>query len=132
MVLVTGGAGYIGSHTVVLLIEAGFEVVVYDNFCNSSIESIRRVEKIVGTKIPVIKGDIRDKERLQRVFDTYSTDSPTALSPAKWITESIEYVSKTLCKLSLSRISPLTTGILAPTIFSTRRMDSIEELQKLS
>jgi len=90
MVLVAGGAGYIGSHTVVLLIEAGFEVVVYDNFCNSSIESIRRVEKIVGAKIPVVKGDIRDKESLQRVFDTYSIDSVIHFAGLKAVGESVE------------------------------------------
>ena len=90
MVLVTGGAGYIGSHTVVLLIEAGFDVVVYDNFCNSSIESIRRVEKIVGAKIPVVKGDIRDKESLQRVFDTYSIDSVIHFAGLKAVGESVE------------------------------------------
>jgi len=45
-ILVTGGAGYIGSHTIVLLIEAGYEVVIFDNFCNASKEAVRRVEKI--------------------------------------------------------------------------------------
>jgi UDP-glucose 4-epimerase len=50
-ILVTGGAGYIGTHTAVLLIEAGYEVVVFDNFCNSSIESIKRVEKILNKSI---------------------------------------------------------------------------------
>jgi len=90
MVLVTGGAGYIGSHTVVLLIEAGFKVVVYDNFCNSSIESIRRVEKIVGVKIPAVKGDIRDKEGLQRVFDAYPIDSVIHFAGLKAVGESVE------------------------------------------
>ncbi len=55
-VLVTGGAGYIGSHTAILLIEAGYDIVIFDNFSNSSKESIKRVEKIVGKKIPLVEG----------------------------------------------------------------------------
>jgi len=58
-VLVTGGAGYIGSHTAILLIEAGYDIVIFDNFSNSSKESIKRVEKIVGKKNPLVEGDIR-------------------------------------------------------------------------
>jgi len=50
-ILVTGGAGYIGSHTLILLIESGYEVVVFDNFCNASKESINRVEKLVNHNI---------------------------------------------------------------------------------
>jgi UDP-glucose 4-epimerase len=67
-VLVTGGAGYIGSHTVVLLIDAGYEVVVFDNFSNASKESICRVEAIVGKEIVVVEGDIRSREDLAKVF----------------------------------------------------------------
>lgn len=90
MVLVTGGAGYIGSHTVVLLIEAGFEVVVYDNFCNSSREAIRRVEKIVGQAIVVVEGDIRDREGLQRVFDDYPIEAVIHFAGLKAVGESVE------------------------------------------
>ncbi len=61
-ILVTGGAGYIGSHTLILLIEAGYSVIVFDNFSNSSIESIKRVEKIVNKTIKVIEGDIRNQD----------------------------------------------------------------------
>jgi len=66
-ILVTGGAGYIGSHTCILLIEAGYDVIVFDNFCNASKESIIRVEKIVGKPITLIEGDIRKKEDLHQL-----------------------------------------------------------------
>lgn len=59
--LVTGGAGYIGSHTSLLLLQAGFDVVVIDNLSNGSRESLRRVTQITGRKVEFIFGDIRDK-----------------------------------------------------------------------
>jgi UDP-glucose 4-epimerase len=65
-VFVTGGAGYIGSHTCVELLKEGYEVVVYDNLSNSSTEAIRRVEEISGKSITFIEGDIRDGEKLTR------------------------------------------------------------------
>ena len=63
-VFVTGGAGYIGSHTCVELLEAGYEVVVYDNLSNASVESLRRVERITGKPVAFVEGDIRDKTAL--------------------------------------------------------------------
>ena len=90
MVLVTGGAGYIGSHTAIELIEAGYEIVVYDNFSNSSDEAIKRVEKIVGKKIPLEEGDIRDTARLQEVFDKYEIDSVIHFAGLKAVGESVE------------------------------------------
>ena len=63
-ILVTGGAGYIGSHTCIELINAGYDVVVVDNLCNSSKESLRRVEKIVGKEIPFYEADIREHFRI--------------------------------------------------------------------
>jgi len=89
-ILVTGGAGYIGSHTVVLLIEAGYEVVVFDNFCNSSTESIRRVEKLVNQSIDVIEGDIRSRENLQVVFDNHNIDAVIHFAGLKAVGESVE------------------------------------------
>lgn len=67
-ILVTGGAGYIASHTNVLLLEKGYEVVVLDNLVNSSEESIRRVEKLTGKKIKFYLGDCRDKTLLDKIF----------------------------------------------------------------
>ncbi|WP_458723818.1 UDP-glucose 4-epimerase GalE [Pseudomonas brenneri] len=71
MILVTGGAGYIGTHTLVELIAAGYNPVVFDNFCNSSVKAIDRVLEITGVTVPVHHGDIRDKDALRKVFETY-------------------------------------------------------------
>lgn len=90
MVLVTGGAGYIGSHTCIELSEAGYEFVVYDNLSNSSREAINRVEKIIGKKVPFVYGDIRDKDALQEVFDTYDIDSVIHFAGLKAVGESVE------------------------------------------
>ena len=89
-ILVTGGAGYIGSHTVVLLMEAGYEVVIFDNFCNSSIESIKRVEKIVGQEVTFIEGDIRCRDDLEKVFSTYKIDAVIHFAGLKAVGESVE------------------------------------------
>ncbi|MCT7631144.1 SDR family NAD(P)-dependent oxidoreductase [Aliarcobacter butzleri] len=67
-ILITGGAGYIGSHTLIALSEAGYDFVVYDNLSNSSKESIKRVEKIINKSISFEEGDIRDKEALKKVL----------------------------------------------------------------
>jgi UDP-glucose 4-epimerase len=90
MVLVTGGAGYIGSHTIILLIEAGYEVVIFDNFSNSSKESINRVEKLVNQKIALVEGDIRNADDLQKVFDNYKIDSVIHFAGLKAVGESVE------------------------------------------
>ena len=67
-ILVTGGAGYIGSHTCIALHQAGYDIVVYDNLSNSSIEAINRASKLAGQPIEFIEGDIRDVELLRQVF----------------------------------------------------------------
>lgn len=67
-ILVTGGAGYIGSHTLIELVQAGFEPVVYDNPSNSSPLAVGRVEKIIGQPITFIEGDILDTARLEKTF----------------------------------------------------------------
>ena len=64
MILITGGAGYIGSHTCVELLNAGFEVTVFDNFCNSSPEALARVERIAGRRPSLVRGDVRDRDAL--------------------------------------------------------------------
>ena len=68
-VLVTGGAGYIGSHTSVELLNAGHEVVCIDNFMNSKYEAVKRVEKITGKEIKFYEGDIRDRKILDKIFE---------------------------------------------------------------
>lgn len=73
-ILVTGGAGYIGSHTCVELIEKGYEVVVVDNFYNSSPKSLERVKTITGKSVKLYEGDIRDKALLERIFSENEID----------------------------------------------------------
>ena len=73
-VLVTGGAGYIGSHTVVELQQSGYEVVVIDNFSNSSPRCIERVEQITGQKVTVYNGDVRDHDLLKKIFASHAID----------------------------------------------------------
>ena len=65
-VLVTGGAGYIGSHTCLALLELGYDVVAVDNFCNSSPESLKRVEELTGKQVPLYGIDVRDEAALDR------------------------------------------------------------------
>ena len=89
-ILVTGGAGYIGSHTCVALIEAGFDVVVVDNLVNSSKESIRRVERITGREIPFYPVDLREEEALDAVFRDYPVDSVIHFAGLKAVGESCE------------------------------------------
>ena len=89
-ILVTGGAGYIGSHTCIELIKAGYEVVVVDNLCNSSLESLRRVESLVGYSIPFHKVDVRDKAALTQVFEQYSIDGVIHFAGLKAVGESVE------------------------------------------
>ncbi len=70
-ILVTGGAGYIGSHTVLSLLERGEDVVVLDNLSNSSAESLQRVEKLSGKAAEFHQGDVQDAECLQRIFGAH-------------------------------------------------------------
>lgn len=89
-IFVTGGAGYIGSHTVIELLNAGHEVTVYDNLSNSNEESLRRVEKITGKTINFIKGDIRDEKSLDLAFDTDEFDAVIHFAGLKAVGESVE------------------------------------------
>lgn len=74
-ILVTGGAGYIGSHTVLSLLERGEDVVVLDNLSNSSAESLQRVEKLTGKAAVFYQGDVQDAECLHRIFEAHSITS---------------------------------------------------------
>ena len=89
-ILITGGAGYIGSHTLIELNKAGYDFVVYDNLSNSSSESLSRVEKLINKKIEFIQGDIRNKETLKTVFKKYSIDSVIHFAGLKAVGESVE------------------------------------------
>lgn len=89
-ILVTGGAGYIGSHTVVELIEAGYEVVVCDNLSNSSIKSLERVERITGKKVKFYLADIRDRAAMDAIFEGEDIDSVIHFAGLKAVGESVE------------------------------------------
>lgn len=89
-VLVTGGAGYIGSHTCIELIRAGHDVLVLDNLSNSSTESLKRVGQITGTEIPFVKGDIRDADLLNGLFEQHDFDSVIHFAGLKAVGESNE------------------------------------------
>ena len=89
-ILITGGAGYIGSHTLVELSENGYKFIVYDNLSNSSKEAIKRVEQIIQKPIDFIKGDIRDKEKLETVFSKYDIVSVIHFAGLKAVGESVE------------------------------------------
>jgi len=89
-ILVTGGAGYIGSHTVIELQNAGMEVVVLDNLCNSSRESLKRVEKITGKPVKFYEVDINDAAGLNTVFENEDIDSCIHFAGLKAVGESVE------------------------------------------
>ncbi len=88
-VLVTGGAGYIGSHTLVELIESGHSAVVIDNLSNSCEESLRRVKKITGADIKFYKGDLLDKEYVNKIFDENKIDAVIHFAGLKAVGESV-------------------------------------------
>ena len=74
-ILVTGGAGYIGSHTCVEMLNKGYEVVIIDNLDNSNIESINRVQKITGKEIKFYEADVRDRAALDKIFEENEIDA---------------------------------------------------------
>ena len=88
-ILVTGGAGYIGSHTVVELLEADHSVVVVDDLVNSSAESLRRVERITGVSVPFYPVDIRDRAGLEEVFAAHDFDCCIHFAGLKAVGESV-------------------------------------------
>ena len=88
-ILVTGGSGYIGSHTVLQLLEQDFKVIVLDNFSNSSAVSLERVAEITGKSAILIEGDIRDTECLNNIFTTYKIDSVIHFAGLKAVGESV-------------------------------------------
>lgn len=88
-ILVTGGAGYIGSHAVVELLQAGHEVVVVDNLCNSSKEALRHVGEITGRQAVFIQGDMRDRTLLDKLFATHAIEAVIHFAGLKAVGESI-------------------------------------------
>ena len=90
MVLVAGGAGYIGSHTTVELINAGYDVVVVDNFSNSDASSLEGIRKITGVEPKFVEADCCDKEAMRKVFEAYDFDSVIHFAAFKAVGESVK------------------------------------------
>ncbi len=88
-ILVTGGAGFIGSHTTVELLNAGYDVVVVDNLCNSKQESLHRVEELTSKEVAFYKADLLDKQALEQVFSKHSIDSVIHFAGLKAVGESV-------------------------------------------
>lgn len=88
-ILVTGGAGYIGSHTCVELLNAGYDVVVVDNLCNSCKEALDRVQEITGKTVKFYETDVLDREGLNRIFDAEKIDSVIHFAGLKAVGESV-------------------------------------------
>lgn len=88
-ILVTGGAGYIGSHTVVELLNANKDVIVLDNLCNSSAKSLQRVEQITGKSVKFYQGDVLDRAILQQIFAENTIDSVIHFAGLKAVGESV-------------------------------------------
>lgn len=89
LILLTGGAGYIGSHTAVELSERGHSVVILDNLVNSSAEAVRRVEKITGRNVPLLVGDCTDREVVERIFAEHDIDAVVHFAGLKAVGESV-------------------------------------------
>jgi UDP-glucose 4-epimerase len=89
-IFVTGGAGYIGSHTCVELLSAGFDVTVFDNFCNSHPEALTRVERITGKRVSLIRGDVRDRAALVAALRQSGASAVIHFAGLKAVGESVE------------------------------------------
>jgi len=88
-ILVTGGAGYIGSHTCLELLNSDYQVVVVDNLCNSMDTSLQRVQELTGKQLTFIEADLRDKQALERIFSGYSIDAVIHFAGLKAVGESV-------------------------------------------
>ena len=88
-ILLTGGAGYIGSHTIIELDKVGHSVVVVDNYVNSQPEALRRVSKIIGKEIPFVEADVRDREAMDKVFTENKIDAVINFAGLKAVGESV-------------------------------------------
>ena len=89
-ILVTGGAGYIGSHTCIELLTQGYEVVIVDNLYNSCEEAVRRIEELSGKKVSFYKADLLDKEAVEEIFEKESIDSVIHFAGLKAVGESVQ------------------------------------------
>ncbi|MCR5333137.1 MAG: UDP-glucose 4-epimerase GalE [Bacilli bacterium] len=89
-ILVTGGLGYIGSHTVISLIENGYDPIIVDNMCNSKIEALNRIEKISGVRPNTYIADVRDEEKMEQIFKENKIDAVIHFAGLKAVGESVQ------------------------------------------
>ena len=89
-ILVTGGAGFIGSHTCVELLDRGYETVIIDNLCNSCLEAVKRVEEISGRSVTFYEADLRDADAMQAIFENESIEAVIHFAGLKAVGESVE------------------------------------------
>ena len=90
LVLCTGGMGYIGSHTVIKLIESGFDVVIVDNLVNSDSEVLNRIKQITGVMVPFVEADVSDRAAMDKLFQTYKIDAVIHFAALKAVGESVQ------------------------------------------
>lgn len=93
-ILVTGGAGFIGSHTAITLIQSGYEVVIIDNLCNSNPKVLLKIEEICGKSVPFYQGDVRDRKLLQKIFNTHDIHTVMHFAGLKAVGESTQHPIK--------------------------------------
>ena len=91
-ILITGGAGYIGSHTALELLNKGYQVTVYDNLSNSSEESLKRVEELTGKKVTFYEGDVCDADKLRTLFEKESIDAVIHCAALKAVANSWAWI----------------------------------------
>ena len=89
-ILVTGGTGYIGSHTCVELLKNGYEVIIIDNLCNSKKEVVDNIEKITNKQVQFVEGDVRDKDLLRTIFKNNKIAAVIHFAGLKAVGESVE------------------------------------------
>ncbi len=140
-ILVTGGAGFIGSHTIVELVQAGHTPVAYDNLCNASPVAFERIKQITGTDVEFIEGDIRDDAKLAQAFSAYDIDCVIHFAGLKAVGESVEKpieyydnnVSGTVCLLRAMRAAGVRNIVFSSsaTVYGTpERLPLTEDMPK--
>ena len=121
-ILLTGGAGYIGSHTAIALSLVGYKVILFDNFCNSDDSVVARLGRIVGKEVPCIEGDVRDYGALVKALEEHQIDSVIHFAGLKAVGESskmpLEYYSNNVCG-AISLLQAMSSCNIKKLIFSS-------------
>ena len=119
-ILLTGGAGFIGSHTLIELTEAGHEAVVVDNLDNSSPISLKRVAKIIGKEVPFYEGNVRNETLLNTIFDQHDIQCVIHFAGLKAVGESVfaqHLAARSACFAAYSEQKMLASYITVPHLF---------------